>query len=128
MLHNKSILSKLTAACNVSVVKARANSEKSGLFSVLVAEREQERERERNPLCTESSVFYAPELGNGLASFLPYATGHRIQHALWKGSHKDRNTTGSHAGGCLPQHNYMVWPTEYFSYSSLYMKRLLSHS
>ena len=43
-------------------------------------EREQERERKRNPLCTESSVFYAPKLGNGLASFLPYATGHREQN------------------------------------------------
>ena len=68
MLHNKSILSKLTAACNVSVVKARANSEKSGLFSVLVAEREQERERESQKEWQIKSGFR--HLGGHLVSSL----------------------------------------------------------
>ena len=45
-----------------------------------VDEKERAGEREKNPLCTESSVFYTPNLGNGLASFLPYATGHREQN------------------------------------------------
>ena len=71
MLHNKSILSKLTDACNVSVVKARANSEKSALFSVLVAEREQERERESEGMADKIWVLAF----GGAFIFLTHFTG-----------------------------------------------------